>query len=114
MIWRQGLGFNWVTLPSQLLFYLTLAYFFLKKGIMSWKEIIIITLSDVFLYVQTDTRNPFLLVLLIVLVAGLLNSKYKVNLIEFFSSKFFGIIAILSFPFFLLISICLAYLTLND
>lgn len=113
MIWRQGLGFNWVTLPSQLLFYLTLAYFFLKKGIMSWKEIIIITLSDVFLYVQTDTRNPFLLVLLIVLVAGLLNSKYKVNLIEFFSSKFFGIIAILSFPFFLLISICLAYLGTN-
>ncbi|POH19998.1 hypothetical protein BGL46_03850 [Fructilactobacillus sanfranciscensis] len=110
VIWRQGLGFNWVTLPSQLLFYLTLSYFFLRKGMVSWKAIGIITVLDIFLYVQTDTRNPFLLVLLIVLVAGLLNSKYKDNLIDFFCGKIFGVVSIAAFSFFLIVSLILSYL----
>lgn len=101
---RKSLGFVWVTFASQFYFYLTLAYFFLKKGYLSYLSLIIILLGDIYLYIETATKNPFLLVFLILFIA-FINRVTKHN---FFSSKYIKYISIIIFPLLSFIAVAFA------
>lgn len=62
---RYGLGFSYSVFPSMLFMYLTMVYLYfydLKPPAISYPVILLI---NIFLYVMTDTRSPFLLVFLL-------------------------------------------------
>jgi len=69
---RWSLGYTYTTFPSQLYFYMTLMYVYIKKeSIKIWNVIFIILIGS-FFYIQTDTKSPFYLVILFSIMAYLL------------------------------------------
>jgi len=58
---RHSLGYNWATNAPTLLFFLGLAYIFIRKERMKFWEFIILEAANVFLFIMTDTNIPFLL-----------------------------------------------------
>lgn len=110
---RQALGFNWVTLPAQVFFYLVLAYIMIKKGKLSFFALAIISGISLFLYVETNTRNPFILEILIVLIFLLLKSPLHHFLMRIFHSKLFGWTGILIFPVLTFLSVFFATIGTN-
>lgn len=101
---RKSLGFVWVTFASQFYFYLVLAYFFIKKGDLGHLSIIFILLGDFYLYFETATKNPFILVILI-LIISILNENFKNKP---FSGKYIKYISVIIFPLMSFISLLFA------
>lgn len=58
---RTSLGFSYYTYASQLLFYFTLAYGVYKKRTITYLELVLLGLANLFVFYNTDTRNPFIL-----------------------------------------------------
>ena len=72
---RHGLGFLYCTFPAHYLFFLTMAYSYLRKGELRLVECALIILLDIYFYLLTDSRNPFLLTLLFVIAIMCLRFK---------------------------------------
>ncbi|USS90341.1 hypothetical protein [Fructilactobacillus carniphilus] len=110
MSFRQALGFNWVTLPSQLFFYLFLCYIFIKKGKLNKISLFLLFLISCFLYSQTNTRNPFLLELLLIAFFLLMQVGFKYKFLKFFKTNLFKYLSILSMPIASILTIIVSYI----
>lgn len=71
---RHGLGFSYCTYPSLLYMYLVLVYLYLKGKDLHWYSYTVIIIIDIALFLATDSRSPFALVLL-ACVISLINAK---------------------------------------
>ena len=58
---RTSLGFSYYTYASQLLFYFTLAYGVYKNRTITYWELALLELANLFVFYSTNTRNPFTL-----------------------------------------------------
>ncbi|MDT9607485.1 polysaccharide polymerase [Lactobacillus paragasseri] len=58
---RTSLGFSYYTYASQLLFYFTLAYVVYKNRTITYWELALLELANLFIFYSTNTRNPFTL-----------------------------------------------------
>lgn len=68
---RHGLGFSYCTYPSLLFMYLVLAYLYLRGASVRWRAYAVILAIDVIMYLATDSRSPFGLVILACVVSVL-------------------------------------------
>jgi len=66
---RWSIGYTYTTFPSQLCFYMTLMYIYIKKESIKIWNVIFLILINSFLYILTDTKNPFYLVILFSIMA---------------------------------------------
>ena len=62
---RHGLGFRYSTYLSHLYLNLVLVYLYLRKNHLAWWEYVLICVIDVYIFVMTDSRNSFGLVLFV-------------------------------------------------
>lgn len=58
---RNSLGFRYSTFGSQILFYFICSYLVLRRNNVKYIELILLELANVFLYSNTNTKNPFIL-----------------------------------------------------
>lgn len=58
---RTSLGFSYYTYASQLLFYFTLAYGVYKNRTITYWELALLELANLFVFYSTNTCNPFTL-----------------------------------------------------
>lgn len=65
-VFRHGLGFLYCTFPSHYLLSVVLAYLYLRGKRLGWLEYLPILAANFAIYILTDSRNSFLLVLLVV------------------------------------------------
>lgn len=66
---RHGLGFLYATDAMSIYLHITLMYFYIKKGDMSFIEIILFELVNIELFYYTDARMSFLLITMIIIYA---------------------------------------------
>lgn len=78
---RHGLGFSYCTYPSLLFMYLVFAYLYLKGSAVRWCSYAAILVIDVAMYLATDSRSPFGLVILACLVSFLCTRVLKDSLV---------------------------------
>lgn len=71
---RHGLGFLYCTYLSHYYFNLVLAYLYLRGRAPRWYEYAMILTINLLIYISTDSRNSFLLVLLVVVCDALIRS----------------------------------------
>ena len=74
---RQYVGFRYALFGPAFLFNVTLLLIYIRKMEISWKEIVIVSLADIFLYIWTDSRLSFGLTLLALLFAIIAKYKWK-------------------------------------
>ncbi len=86
----------------------------MKKGKITLKPLIIIFIISVFLYEETNTRNAFILEILLVLIFGLMNTNLKEVVLRIVESKFIGALSIIIFPVATFISMLSAFLGNNS
>lgn len=67
---RHGLGFLWCTTPSHYYLNLVLLYVYLRPQI-KVPELLVLLLGDIAIYLATDSRNSFLMVILVLLFVAL-------------------------------------------
>lgn len=65
---RSSLGFRYTTLGVQVFFYISLAYWYLRRRSIEIYDMAIILLINMYLYNETGTRNAFLLIILEVII----------------------------------------------
>jgi hypothetical protein len=58
---RHGLGFSWTTIAPILYFYFLVEYIYLKKEELNVKEVLILEIINIILFLLTNTRLAFLL-----------------------------------------------------
>lgn len=56
---RSSLGFSYYTFSAQIFFFLLCAVLVYKGSKISYREIIVLELVNIFIYINTDTRNPY-------------------------------------------------------
>ena len=64
---RWGLGFRWTTFLSHYYLNLVMLYIFIRRDKTTTVELIAIALIDLLIYLATDSRNSFVLVLVVVI-----------------------------------------------
>ncbi|KAF1297255.1 hypothetical protein BAU15_06830 [Enterococcus sp. JM4C] len=72
MIRRYALGYSWTNFPAQMFFYLTLMLFFVRGLSFKWWDVLLTISGAIFWYVITDTKNPFALGILFILLSLLI------------------------------------------
>ena len=78
---RHGLGYSWATNAPTLLLFFALQYIFLRKNRMRVWEYIILELANVYLFIETDTNQPFLIMtvfLICFFIEGLFRNNWRV------------------------------------
>lgn len=63
---RHSFGFTWTTTPTILFFFITLGYFFLRKGKMLMVEYLILFAGNTFFFLQTKTRVTYALACMVI------------------------------------------------
>lgn len=74
---RWGLGFRWTTLLSHYYLNLVMVYFYIRKTRITAIELVAVLTIDFLIYHATNSRNSFILVLVIVAAAILYRSSSK-------------------------------------
>lgn len=64
---REALGFGWMTTPPILLYYIELAYIYIRKEKFKWYEVIVLLCANYYLYKHTLTRLTFLLAVIVII-----------------------------------------------
>lgn len=100
---RHSLGYTYTSFSSQVFFYLSCTYVFLRNKKISFAEGIIIELISIVLFLKTETRNPFLVTTLLVMFTLLIRYTNK-------DWKIIKKISIWIFPFLGIFSIIASYL----
>lgn len=72
---RHGLGFLYCTFPSHYLFFMTMAYVYVKRGNLRIAEYMLIILAVGYVYILTDSRNAAGLTILFLISISLLHFK---------------------------------------
>ena len=85
---RWGLGFRYTTYLPHLYLYLVLTYLYLRGPLVRGVELAVLLLIDFVLYLATDSRNPFILVIVAIagvaaLRGGILSKEKAVAAISF-------------------------------
>lgn len=82
---RHGMGFTWTTTGAILFFFITLQYAAIRKEKMTYLELAILELINIYLYLMTDSRMAFyLLTLFIVFMVFIKLTGSKWHLSRFF------------------------------
>lgn len=74
---RHGLGFRYTTYLSHYLLYGFLLYVYLTNGRPAWKILLLVSCLDVWIFILTDSRNSFVLTLLVVACCIFLRGWFK-------------------------------------
>lgn len=74
---RASLGFGYATFLPQLFFFCSLVYIQLRKKMLTFIEVLVIVILDIYLYRISDTRNPFVLTLVLVVLTMLINRSSR-------------------------------------
>ena len=65
---RYSLGFAWASYAPNLLLFVSMQYMLIRRNKLSWFELIIIEILNIFFFGQTDTKLPFLVLTCLVCV----------------------------------------------
>lgn len=104
---RSSLGFSYYTYSAQLLFYFTLAYLVYKSSNISYAELICLMLANIYVFYNTNTRNPYILSMIFILYVFLDKIlKFKIDLLKF---RIFKILFSFIFPICFLILIYITF-----
>ncbi|MGM0123820.1 hypothetical protein IGI37_001194 [Enterococcus sp. AZ194] len=109
MIRRYSLGYSWTNFPAQMFFYLILMIFFIRGLAFKWWDVLFALSGSVFWYIVTDTKNPFGLAILFILLS-LLIRKWS----DFFQKKAMLYVATFFTPVFSLVFLGLNYFYQSD
>lgn len=74
---RYGLGFDCYYTASHFAFYLTVLYTYYRKEKITWIELALLLILQIAVFSQTNTRNPFLVSILVLIAASIFKASQK-------------------------------------
>jgi len=74
---RRFLGFHYTTFLSHFFLSIVLMYMFLRRIECTYLEYAILIIIDCIIYIETDSRNSFMLALAVILICVILKIKHK-------------------------------------
>lgn len=103
---RFFLGFLYALYPSTIMMNITMLVFYIRKEKILWRELLILLLCNVWLFLKTDSRMPFYIAVITLLIAVFL--KWKPQFLV--HKKNFTAILALAFVFCAILSILISIL----
>lgn len=100
---RYGLGFYYASLPSYYFLSIVSTYILLKSKLI-FKEYLIILFLNILIFIFTDTKAPFIYTNILILYLIIINNIKSPKIIDVF-----GVLCVISFPFFVLFSYFTSY-----